>query len=223
MINPSAPTVLPGTRILLSGTGFNVALPENIKHLKDLGVTKIFLLFPTSQNQLDQGREFKEEGVQHLTLEQLYSKMHLDLMLVPKLQGHGIMVSSLLRNPRSFRDYDSFYKEASEVKGKFLIQCIHGRHASAAYAMYYLAKGTRLSVNEMSNIFLKAGFSGRDLSTMEYFLSDAKVNLSGVVTEREKIISAQMKSIERNRRKHLKRQSRLGKGRHSHLHHKTHH
>ena len=209
------PVAIPDTKVLLAGVDFNIAAPQNLQTLRGLGVRKVFMLFPLTQKQFEERSEFKE-GLSHPSLEQVYAKWGIDPLVVAKLMKEGIFVSSLIRNPSSLRDYESFNKEAIAVKGKFLLQCIHGRHASASYAMYYLARSSNFSYHQITDLFARAGLGGRDLNNIESFLGDAKVNVRRVVEERERAAIAQKKSIERHARKMTKKHW----GYKGHQHHK---
>jgi hypothetical protein len=175
-------------RILLTGLKFDLANKENVALLKRRGVRKVFTLFPIRQKQLEHRATMGEFGIstgQALTLEKFYAKMHIDPFFVTQLQQNGIQVSSLARNPTSFRHYESFDREARQVKGRFLIQCIHGKHASAAYAMYFLANSTHYSAQEIHSILQKAGLTATDVSRATDFLKDAKVDLAKLVERKD--------------------------------------
>jgi hypothetical protein len=176
---------IPDTRLYLSGVDFNVTRSENISRMKREGIRQVFMLFPLTQKQLDEGDAFKGKAPE-MKIEDLYAKMGLDIHLATILPNEGIRVSSLLRNPSSLRDYESFNREAREAKGKIMIQCIHGRHASASYAMYYLARSTSMSLAEIRDRLMRTGLTGRDLMRVEEFLGTANVSLRRVIEHREK-------------------------------------
>ena len=183
---------IPESRLFLSGVDFNVTRSSNISKMKSEGITHVFMLFPLTQKQLDAGDEFKGKAPT-MKLEDLYAKFGLNIHLATTLPHEGIRVSSLLRNPNSLRDYESFNREASKVKGKILIQCIHGKHVSASYAMYYLARNTSLPLHEIRSRLERTGLSGRDLLRIEEFLSMAKVDLRTIIEHREEARLAAIK------------------------------
>ncbi|MFA5125950.1 MAG: hypothetical protein WC462_03025 [archaeon] len=204
-------TILPRTRIILTGTHFDLTSPGNLQQLKNWGVKKVFFVFPTSQKQLDLSGEFRASPAEKVNLMDIYAKFKINPMIATILPQNGIQITSLLRNPRSFRSYESFNKEAKEVNGKFIIQCMHGRHASAAYALYHLANSTNYSMQEIHKIFFDAGFKASELERMESFLQDAKVNLHRIIEEREKVLIAQKKSLARHLKKKMKHIARGSK------------
>lgn len=214
-VNKPRLVALPETDIFLTGIDYNLTQSEHMAELKRQGVKKVFFLFPTSQKQLDATGEFKEHPSDKMDIMDLYRRFKIDPLIATKLQKNGIQITSLLRNPQNFRNYESFEKEAKEVKGKFVIQCIHGRHASAAYAMYHLAKSSPLSYEQIRNIFGRAGFSGSDIIRMGEFLACAKVNVVELIAEKQKTLAAGQKSILRNLKKvkkHAKFTSQNGHG-----------
>jgi len=204
-------TILPKTRIILSGTHYDLTSPEHLQQMKGLGVKKVFFVFPITQQQLELSGEFKASPLEKINLMDIYAKFKINPMIATILPQNGIQITSLLRNPRTFRSYESFDKEAREVQGKFVIQCMHGRHASAAYALYHLANSTNHSLPEIHKIFFDAGFKASELERMESFLMDAGVNLNKVTAEKERIILAQKKSLARQMKKRMKKIARGSK------------
>ena len=204
-------TILPKTRIILTGTHYDLTSPAHLQQMKGFGVKKVFFVFPTTQKQLELSGEFRTTPEEKIDLMDIYAKFRINPMIATILPKNGIQITSLLRNPRTFRSYDSFDKEAREVEGKFVIQCMHGRHASAAYALYHLAKSTNYSMPEIHKIFFDAGFKASELERMDFFLRDAGVNLQEVVKERERVILAQKKSVARHLKKKMKHIARGSK------------
>jgi len=105
-----------------------------------------------------------------------------------KLSRAGIQISPLARDPKTFRDFDSFLKEALKTRNSFLIQCLQGIHASASYALYYLAVATPYSLKEIKEIFELSGRK-KDFEGLKNSLAKAKIYL-------EKVVNRKMRRIQ---------------------------
>ncbi len=192
-MNPTKPRRLVGTSIYLAGTKVNLGNPKTIEWLKAEKIKKVFCLYPLTQKQFGMLSEPAKRGAS--TIDFFYRGWGIDPMFVAKLSMAGIRVSSIWRSPDKFRENASFLKEAVEVtrkNGRFLIQCFTGKHASGAYAMYYLANATDLNFKQIQAIFHKSGL-GKDISRIEHFLSMAKIDIKDVIKRREamgKVIGA---------------------------------
>ena len=167
---------LPDTRFYLSGIGLNLADDEVVNFLRGEGVKLVFCLYPAT------GR--REESARQDMLD-FYKKYNIDPIFFPKLANVGIRASPLLRNPSDLRAYESFLREAKATNGNIVIQCISGKHASGAYAMYYLAKNSKLNLQQAKNIFFQAGLSGDDALRIEDFLGSAGVNIRKIFEKKQ--------------------------------------
>ncbi|MCX6799196.1 MAG: hypothetical protein NTW59_03820 [Candidatus Diapherotrites archaeon] len=129
------------TRIYLGGAQhMDLADPEIIELLKRVKVSKVFCLYPISGKGLERLPGLIREKV--------------DWSFPQKLRENGIQVSTIMRNPDHFREYESFAREVNQVgRGNILVMCYSGRHTSAAYAFYYLAKETPLTRTEARKVF----------------------------------------------------------------------
>ena len=177
---------IPSTNLFLTGAHFKTTTPSNIEELKKQGITHIFMLFPLTQKQRDQQAGFETRGSDRMSLEQIYAKYNIDIDTVAKLQSNGIRTSSLLRNPSTLRDYESFSREVLSTHGNVLVQCIHGKHASASYAMYHLARHSDLSAEQIIQRLEKAGLTGNDIMRVLDFIEQTKSNIKDIIAHREK-------------------------------------
>ncbi len=198
-MDQTKPARLVGTRICLASTKANLADSNTIKWLKENGITKVFCLFPLTPQQFsDMGKNFKDV---YSTMQGLYKELGIDPNFAIELTKAGIQVSSLARNPYKLRDYTSFLKEALDTRGSFVIQCFGGQHASAAYAMYYLAKATPYSLREIRDIFVKSG-RAKDIARIEEMLADKKIYVNRIVERKMKLIEqARLKLLARQQKK----------------------
>lgn len=198
------PKRIGGTRIFVAGTQVNLADPKTIEWLKASKITKVFCLFPIKPGQF--GDLKKEVREVFPTMEKLYKAWQIDPMFTVELSKVGIQTSPLIRNPEHLREYDSFVKEAISTKHNFLIQCYAGLHASSAYAMYYLAKATPMTLEEIREAFIRSG-RGKDLGRIEDFLKAAKVYVGRVVERKlaQMRIATQIKALQKARKAEKKR------------------
>lgn len=197
VFDPTKPRRLADTRIFLASKDVNLADKDTIEWLKANKITHVFCTFPLKQKHFDGLPEDAKRGAPTIT--EYFKALNIDPVFAARLRGHDIGTSSLLRSPkylREFRGFESFLKEAKNVKKNFLIQCLSGWHASGAYAMYYLASATPLDIMQIREKFTKSGYRGSDLSLMESFFKRARFDIKEVVEKKlEKMrIAAQIKT-----------------------------
>lgn len=185
-MNPPKLRRLVGTRILLAGTKLNLANPATINLLKENKITKVFCLYPLKQEQLETLKNGSKEMFH--TIEGFYKAHRIDPSFIEKLSANNIRAVSLIRGPRHLREYESFAKEALQTRQSFLVQCYIGKHGSAAYAMYYLAAVTPLTLKQIEGIFLKSGWTKKDIEVVKETLTYAKVYVKRVVERKLKKI-----------------------------------
>jgi len=164
-MDPKKPRRIGRTPVFIAGTKVNMADPKTIEWLKASGITRVFCLFPLTPEQFRGLDANMKETFRTMT--KLYKEKDIDPKFIARLSKAGIVVSSLIRNPKSLRSYESFLKEARNVtrKGrKILIQCFAGKHMSGTYAMFYLAAGTQMNLGQIREAFYNSGLSGNDLS-----------------------------------------------------------
>ena len=149
---------LENTRFFLGGALYlDLANPDVIELLKRVGIRKVFCLYPISGKMI---QNMSEEA-----------RKKIDWSFVDKLRREKIGLRSIIRNPQSLLEYNEFVKEVKQVHkdSPVLIQCYAGRHGSGAYAYYYLAKETPLTRPQVDKIFIRSGFTGKDLISISGF------------------------------------------------------
>ena len=124
----------------------------------------------------------------------LYKAWGIQPNFLEKLSNAGIQASSLVRDPKTMRDFESFRKEAMGARKCFLIQCFQGQHSSAAYALYYLAKVTPYSLKEIKEIFTLSG-RAKDFALLEKTLASAKIYLKKMVERKMRLIQRASKPV----------------------------
>jgi len=190
---------VPGTKIYLTGSRhFKLTNPNNVKALKRMGVEKVFLIYRPTPEGIRTAHGMSEEQ------ERFFEAV----------SHAGIRVAPLLRDTHNLRDYESFHREASAIKGKIVVECVEGRHASGAYAAYHLAKATRLSYEGIVKRLMAAGLERKDIATINVYLKHAGANLKEVIAERDRRIlqRKKFKGALREIGKKKKQQSRRRKG-----------
>lgn len=201
-MDPKKPRRIGRTQVFIAGTKVNLADPNTIKWLKASGITRVFCLFPLTPKQF-KGLSANMRETFH-TMVELYKKKGINPKFIARLSKAGIVTSSLVRNTKSLRSYESFLKEARDVtrKGRnILIQCFAGKHMSGTYAMFYLATGTQMNLGQIREAFCNSGLTGNDLSRIERALKDSKVDIKKVVEKKLAImkIVAQAKAVQKKR------------------------
>jgi len=197
--DPTKPRKIAGTRIFVASKDVNLVDSKNIEWLKNSQITQVFCVFPLKQKQLKGLPKPDKAGA--TTILNYYKQLKLNPLFPAKLREHGIGVSSLLRHPHSkneFRSFDSFLKEAKQVKKNFMIMCFGGWHASGAYAMYYLAANSKLNMKHIEERFIRSGYRANDLLLLQGFFKRVNIDINEVVKrklERAKKMAAGKKVI----------------------------
>ena len=184
---------LENTRFYLGGAlHLDLADPDVIELLKRVGIRKVFCLYPISGRLIQQLPKLVREKI--------------DWSFVEKLRREHIGLRSIIRNPQTLMGYDEFVKEVKKVHkdAPVLIQCYAGRHGSAAYAYYYLAKETPLTKTQVDRIFVRSGFMGRDLSLISGFFKfqGPTKTIEDVFAEKAAKIAAEQARRKKKAKKH---------------------
>ena len=199
------PRRLADTKVFLAGINHtDLGNPKVIDWLKSNKVSQVFCLFPLTQHQFDGLPKDAVSG--DLDMMEMYSRRGIDPNFSGKLHEKGIRASSLMRSPvrgKELRGYDSFVKEARGVKGNFLIVCWGGWHASGAYALYYLATSTPLSMAQIHEKFLKTGYAKEDINLSKNFIKRVGIDVDKVVEKKlrlQEIVSLALKKHEKKKK-----------------------
>ena len=176
------------TPVYVSGIDLDMATEEAIALLKRCGIRKVFCLYSLNQKFISRMPEAVRNSI--------------NWGFIQKLSENGIKISSMLRSPDHMREYDSFVREAGAARGPFLIQCYGGRHASGAYAFYYLAKTTPLTRDQLRGVFFNSGFSGNDMGQIEGFFRSASTSLEQIFEAKKAV--AEKKAPKRIQKKEPK-------------------
>jgi len=190
-MDSTKPARLAGTKVFLAGTKgdpkqagsrVNLADPKTIQWMKKEGITKVFCVYPVTKKQFESLAKRERSGLP--SLEHFQKIMGIEPNLQKKLKEAGIATSSLVRKPKHIKGNQKFALEAARTRGNFLIQCSAGRQVSAAYAIFYLATATPMSLKEIRETFIKSGRKN-DLPRIEEILQEAGVKLKEIIAKKE--------------------------------------
>ncbi len=196
-----------GQKIFMGGTkDLPLGDPETAEWLKQRGVKEVFCLYPVRNKEFTGLETEAKRGT--TSLADFHRIWHIDPNFAAELAKKGIRVSSLIRNPESFRNYESFAKEASQVKGNIAVQCFAGKHASSAYVLYYLAKNTNMTHKEVQTLFIRSGLNPRDLAIITSFLKNTGLDIYKIFEAKERAIEQAKKRKKKNRKQGRKKQNR---------------
>jgi hypothetical protein len=197
-----------GQKIFMGGTKeLPLGDPETAEWLKERGVKEVFCLYPITNKQFTGLMTEAKRGT--TSLADFHRIWHIDPKFLEELSKQGIRVSSLVRNPESFRNYESFAREASQVRGNIAVQCFAGKHASSAYVLYYLARNTNMTYHEVQRLFIGSGLTPKDLTLISSFLKSTGIDIHKMFEAKERAMEQARKRKKKQKNHHKEKNSSI--------------